>query len=590
MEIIKNATENGNKFYLIEVLYIKGNKTFYPYFSGYYASCMPIELKEGVDENSPTLTYEDIEIAYAEYEALAILMITEDENDENRKLAEEMVNEKIKAALVNEIEKFIKEEEEMEKMISENKNGFGWYGNMDEMNRRDGFLNKGNDKDEEFDGEKPKVTLKDVAGLDEVKVELKELIEGFNNKEKFEKFKVKPPRGVLLEGDPGNGKTLISKAIAGEANASFYFTAGSEFTEKYVGVGPKRIRDLFAKARKNRPAIIMIDEIDAVGAKREEDNNKEDNKTLNQLLVELASDDNDDLLVIGTTNRKDILDPALLRKGRLDRHIFIPNPDKKTRHEILKLYADGKPLADDVDLEVVAQQTHGMCGADMEGIIIEGAMIAIREDADEINQSMLLKAIDRQIAGLERKSTVMIEREKKITAYHEVGHLIVSEILGARKLSKCTIIPHADALGYCLYHEEDDRFIRTEDDLLNSMMVSLGGAASEEVFFNHRSTGCSGDLGSVANIARRMVCDYGMSPLGKMKIDERNGFMQEKIHEEMKKIVDEAYSKTVKFIEDNKDIITILAEKLMDKEVLEGDEVEEIINTYKNTELDNIEL
>ena len=585
MEIIKNATEKGNKFYLIEVLYIKGNKTFYPYFSGYYASCMPIELKEGVDENSPTLTYEDIEIAYAEYEALAILMITEDENDENRKLAEEMANEKIKTALVNEIDRFIKEEEEMMKdMMKENKNGFGFYGNMDR------FANKDDDKGEEFDGEKPKVTLKDVAGLDEVKVELKELIEGFNNKEKFEKFKVKPPRGVLLEGDPGNGKSLISKAIAGEANASFYFTAGSEFTEKYVGVGPKRIRDLFAKARKNRPAIIMIDEIDAVGAKREEDNNKEDNKTLNQLLVELASDDNDDLLVIGTTNRKDILDPALLRKGRLDRHIFIPNPDKKTRHEILKLYADGKPLADDVDLEVVAQQTHGMCGADMEGIIIEGAMIAIREDADEINQSMLLKAIDRQIAGLERKSTVMIEREKKITAYHEVGHLIVSEILGARKLSKCTIIPHADALGYCLYHEEDDRFIRTEDDLLNSMMVSLGGAASEEVFFNHRSTGCSGDLGSVANIARRMVCDYGMSPLGKMKIDERNGFMQEKIHEEMKKIVDEAYSKTVKFIEDNKDIITILAEKLMDKEVLEGDEVEEIINTYKNTELDNIKL
>ena len=576
MEIIKRTTEEGNKFYLMEALYMKGNKSFYPYFSGYYASCMPIELKEGVDENSPTLTYEDIEIAYAEYEALAILMITEDENDENRKLAEEMTNEKIKTALVNEIDRFIKEEEEMMKdMMKENRNGFGFYGNMDR------FANKDDDKGEDFDGEKPKVTLKDVAGLDEVKVELKELIEGFNNKEKFEKFKVKPPRGVLLEGDPGNGKTLISKAIAGEANASFYFTAGSEFTEKYVGVGPKRIRDLFAKARKNRPAIIMIDEIDAVGAKREEDNNKEDNKTLNQLLVELASDDNDDLLVIGTTNRKDILDPALLRKGRLDRHIFIPNPDKKTRHEILKLHADGKPLADDVDLEVVAQQTHGMCGADMEGIIIEGAMIAIREDADEINQSMLLKAIDRQIAGLERKSTVMIEREKKITAYHEVGHLIVSEILGARKLSKCTIIPHADSLGYCLYHEEDDRFIRTEDDLLNSMMVSLGGAASEEVFFNHRSTGCSGDLGSVANIARRMVCDYGMSPLGKMKIDERNGFMQEKIHEEMKKIVDEAYSKTVKFIEDNKDIITILAEKLMDEEVLEGSEVEEIINTYK---------
>ena len=582
MEVIKKTTENGNKFYLIEVLYIKGNKTFYPYFSGYYASGMPIELKEGVDEDSPILTYQDIKVAYDEYEALSLLMITEDNNDDNRKLAEEMVNEKIKAALVNEIEKFIKEEEEMMKMMNKTKNEFGWYGNMDEMNRRDGLFNNGNgkDEDEEFDGEKPKVTLKDVAGLDEVKVELKELIEGFNNKEKFEKFKVKPPRGVLLEGDPGNGKTLISKAIAGEANASFYFTAGSEFTEKYVGVGPKRIRDLFAKARKNRPAIIMIDEIDAVGAKREEDNNKEDNKTLNQLLVELASDDNDDLLVIGTTNRKDILDPALLRKGRLDRHIFIPNPDKKTRHEILKLYADGKPLADDVDLEVVAQQTHGMCGADMEGIIIEGAMIAIREDADEINQSMLLKAIDRQIAGLERKSTVMVEREKKIVSIHEASHLVVGMKLNSRKPSKITVVPHANSLGYVLYHENEDRFISTKEELMNLMETSLAGAVGEKVFFGHESSGCSGDLGSVSSIAKRMVCEYGMSALGKMKIDERNGFMQEKIHEEMKKIVDEAYSNTLMIVEENKKLIEYIGKELETKETLNEDEIDKLVSDF----------
>ena len=582
MKIVNVKMSGKDKFYLIEVLYMKGNKSFYPYFSGYYASGMPIELKEGVDEDSPILTYQDIKVAYDEYEALSLLMITEDNNDDNRKLAEEMVNEKIKAALVNEIEKFIKEEEEMEKMISENKNGFGWYGNMDEMNRRDGFLNNGNskDKDEEFDGEKPKVTLKDVAGLDEVKVELKELIEGFNNKEKFEKFKVKPPRGVLLEGDPGNGKTLISKAIAGEANASFYFTAGSEFTEKYVGVGPKRIRDLFAKARKNRPAIIMIDEIDAVGAKREEDNNKEDNKTLNQLLVELASDDNDDLLVIGTTNRKDILDPALLRKGRLDRHIFIPNPDKKTRHEILKLHADGKPLADDVDLEVVAQQTHGMCGADMEGIIIEGAMIAIREDADEINQSMLLKAIDRQIAGLERKSTVMVEREKKIVSIHEASHLVVGMKLNSRKPSKITVVPHANSLGYVLYHENEDRFISTKEELMNLMETSLAGAVGEKVFFGHESSGCSGDLGSVSSIAKRMVCEYGMSGLGKMKIDERNGFMQEKIHEEMKKIVDEAYSNTLMIVEENKKLIEYIGKELETKETLNEDEIDKLVSGF----------
>ena len=324
----------------------------------------------------------------------------------------------------------------------------------------------------------------------------------------------------------------------------------------------------------------MIDEIDAVGAKREEDNNKEDNKTLNQLLVELASDDNDDLLVIGTTNRKDILDPALLRKGRLDRHIFIPNPDKKTRHEILKLHADGKPLADDVDLEVVAQQTHGMCGADMEGIIIEGAMIAIREDADEINQSMLLKAIDRQIAGLERKSTVMIEREKKIVSIHEASHLVVGMKLNSRKPSKITIVPHANSLGYVLYHENEDKFISTKEDLMNLMQTSLAGAVGEKVFFGHESSGCSGDLGSVSSIAKRMVCEYGMSALGKMKIDERNGFMQEKIHEEMKKIVDEAYNNTLMIVEENKKLIEYIGKELETKETLNEDEIDKLVSDF----------
>lgn len=441
------------------------------------------------------------------------------------------------------------------------------------------FMNK-KDEDDLGGGEKSNTRLKDVAGLEEVKVELMELISGFKDKEKFEKFKVTPPRGVLLEGEPGNGKSLIARAIAGESDAVFYSVAGSEFVEKYVGVGAKRVRDLFEKARKNKPAIIFIDEIDAVGSKREEENNKEQNATLNQLLVEMASPNNEDILVIGATNRSDILDPALKRQGRLSRHIYIPNPDFNTRLEILNLYADGRPLAEDVNLELVAKQTHGMAGADMEAILTEGAMIAIRENAEEITQSMLLRAIDRQIAGLERKSTVMIEREKKITAYHEVGHLMMSEILGGKKLSKCTIVPHADALGYCLYHEEGDKFIRTKDELINNMIVSLGGAVSEMVFFGHESSGCSGDLGSVSAIAKRMVCDYGMSELGKMKIDERNAFMQEKIHEEMKKIVDSAYERAIKIVEENRELISVIAEELMKKETLEGNEVEELITTY----------
>lgn len=563
-------------------------------------------LKEDVDLDD--LSIKDVESIDTKFEARELLFEMAEPNDKALSVAEDVADNYVDI-LIFQVEQSIKDEERrIEKERKEIEDSMKSIEGLFDEIRNPKKTDDEDDEDDEDDnintgfftfdtskfnskiikkqaedsdgGEKSNTTLDDVAGLEEVKVELMELIAGFNDKEKFKKFKVTPPRGVLLEGEPGNGKSLLARAIAGETDAVFYSMAGSEFNEKYVGVGALRVRDLFKKARKNRPAVIFIDEIDAVGGKREEENNKEHNATLNQLLVELASTDNEDILVIGATNRSDILDPALKRQGRLSRHIYIPNPDKKTRLEILKLYATDRPLADDVDLEVIASQTHGMASADMEGILTEGAMIAIREDADEITQDMLLRAIDRQIAGLERKSTVMIDREKKITAYHEVGHLMMSEILNNKKLSKCTIIPHADALGYCLYHEEDDRFIRTKEDLINSMIVSLGGAVSEKVFFGHESSGCSGDLGSVSAIAQRMVCDYGMSELGKMKIDERNLFMQEKIHEEMKKIVDEAYNKALQIVEENKELISTIAEELMEKETLEGYEVEELITTY----------
>lgn len=600
--IRKNGEEQ--KSYFMDIIFTYGSALFYPSVRGYYLVCSPCTLKDTLkdDVDIDSLSIKDVESIETKFEARELLFQIAEPNEKALSVAEDIADSyvdilifQVEQAIRDEERKIEKERKEIEGSMKKIEDLFDEIRNPKETDDDEKeeidmglftfdtskFNSKIKKQTENFDGgEKSNTTLKDVAGLEEVKIELMELIAGFNDKEKFKKFKVTPPRGVLLEGEPGNGKSLLARAIAGETDAVFYSMAGSEFNEKYVGVGASRVRDLFKKARNNRPAVIFIDEIDAVGGKREEENNKEHNATLNQLLVELSSPDNEDILVIGATNRSDILDPALKRQGRLSRHIYIPNPDKKTRLEILKLYANDRPLAEDVDLEIIASQTHGMASADMEAILTEGAMIAIREDADEITQDMLLRAIDRQIAGLERKSTVMIDREKKITAYHEVGHLMMSEILNNKKLSKCTIIPHADALGYCLYHEEDDRFIRTKEDLINSMIVSLGGAVSEKVFFGHESSGCSGDLGSVSAIAQRMVCDYGMSELGKMKIDERNLFMQEKIHEEMKKIVDEAYGKAMQIVEENKELISTIAEELMEKETLEGYEVEELITTY----------
>ena len=602
--VVKKVVGDKTKYYFADIVYTYGSALFYPNVKGYYLVCSPCTLKEGIDKEN--LGKDDVESIENKFEAKELLFEIAEPNDKALTVAEEVADNYLDMLIIQ-VEQKIRDEERKEERVrkeienqmkkvqdmienpkdDKNKGGFNMdfdIGNMfnsfNDTGSNKAFMNK-KDEDDLGGGEKSNTRLKDVAGLEEVKVELMELISGFKDKEKFEKFKVTPPRGVLLEGEPGNGKSLIARAIAGESDAVFYSVAGSEFVEKYVGVGAKRVRDLFEKARKNKPAIIFIDEIDAVGSKREEENNKEQNATLNQLLVEMASPNNEDILVIGATNRSDILDPALKRQGRLSRHIYIPNPDFNTRLEILNLYADGRPLAEDVNLELVAKQTHGMAGADMEAILTEGAMIAIRENAEEITQSMLLRAIDRQIAGLERKSTVMIEREKKIVSIHESSHLIVGMTLNSRKPSKITIVPHADALGYVLYHEEEDRFISTREELMNRMKTSLGGAVGEMVFFGHESSGCSGDLGSVSAIAKRMVCDYGMSELGKMKIDERNAFMQEKIHEEMKKIVDEAYEDTFRIIRENKELIEMVARELEVKETLEGNEIESLVASFK---------
>ncbi len=581
--IVKKTIGNVLNAYFAEVEFHYGSALNYPFCKGYYLSFTPCKII--LDENGKETIEKD-----SKYEMKELLFEIEEPDDKAMEVALN-VADMYTETLIMSIEQIkIDEKRRENNMKLKMKNAKSDLEmDIDFLKNRKGENNdkmsgmKFDDKkNDDVSMEKPKTTLDDVAGLEEVKVELKELIDGFNNKEKYAKFDIKPPMGVLLEGVPGNGKTMLARAIAGESDANFFSVVGSEFIEKYVGVGAKRVRELFEKARKNKPSIIFIDEIDAIGGRREEENNKESNSTLNQLLAEMTSDDNEDILIIGATNRMDILDAALTRRGRLDRHIHVPNPDKNTRLEILKLYVKNKPIAEDVDLEEVARRTSGCSGADMEGIITEGAMLAIRANAEEITQEMLLKAIDRMVAGLERKSTEMIEFEKDVVSHHEAGHLMVSMVLdGTRKPNKITIVPHGEALGYVSYHEEEDRFIKTREELMQNMLTSLGGLVSEKVFFNHESTGCSSDLGTVTAIARRMVTKYGMSDLGKMAIDERNGFMQEKIYEEMKKIVDEAYEKTLSIVNENKEMIHFIANELKVRETLEGGEIEELIQQFK---------
>lgn len=582
--VIKKTVGNVLNAYFAEIEFHYGSALNYPFCKGYYLSFTPCKVI--LDEDGKETIEKD-----SKFEKKELLFEIEEPNDKAMEVALNVADMYIETLMMAIEQAKIDEKRKENNMKNKMENAkldleldLDFFRDKKGDDKMSGmkFEDRGGKKDDDLTMEKPKTTLDDVAGLDEVKVELKELIDGFNNKEKYAKFDIKPPMGVLLEGVPGNGKTMLARAIAGESNANFFSMVGSEFIEKYVGVGAKRVRELFEKARKNKPSIIFIDEIDAIGGRREEENNKEGNSTLNQLLAEMTSDNNEDMLIIGATNRADILDSALTRRGRLDRHIHVPNPDKNTRLAILELYVKNKPMAEDVDLEEIARRTSGCSGADMEGIITEGAMLAIRADAEEITQDMLLKAIDRMVAGLERKSTEMIDFEKDVVSHHEAGHLMVSMILdGSRKPNKITIVPHGEALGYVSYHEEEDRFIKTREELMHNMLTSLGGLVSEKVFFDHESTGCSSDLGTVTAIAKRMVTRYGMSGLGKMAIDEKNGFMQEKIYDEMKKIVDEAYEKTYNIVLENKDMIHYIANELKVRETLEGGEIEELIQQFK---------
>ena len=457
--------------------------------------------------------------------------------------------------------------------------------------------------------EKVRVTFEDVAGAEEAKEELKEIIEFLKNPQKFQRMGAKIPKGVLLVGPPGCGKTLLARAVAGEAGVPFFSISGSDFVEMFVGVGAARVRDLFDQARKNAPCIIFIDELDAVGRQRFAGiggGHDEKEQTLNQLLVELDGfSPREGIIVMGATNRPDVLDAALLRAGRFDRRITINVPDIREREKILQLHMRNKPFDIDVDVKVLARRTPGFVGSDLENLVNEASLLAARKNKERIGMADLEEAIERVVAGPEKKSRVIREKEKKIIAYHESGHALVGNILpNADPVHKVSIIPRGSAaLGYTLQLPLEDRYLATRSELMDKLCVLLAGRASEKLIFNEVSTGAQNDLTRATHIVRKMVCEYGMSDklgpvalgtgaeevfLGRDLLKERN-YSEELAYEvdkEISRIVQEAYERAYRILKENKDKLIQLAEELEVKEVLEEDDIKRILGDKVTPEIE----
>jgi len=436
---------------------------------------------------------------------------------------------------------------------------------------------------------KPIITFENVAGLDEAKDELVEVIDFIKQSEKYKKMGAKIPRGILFHGPPGTGKTLLASAVAGETKSAFFSTSGSEFVEKYVGVGAKRIRTLFEKAKKDSPSVIFIDEIDAIGSKRHLDSNNEKDQTLNQLLVELDGFNTDQtVLVIGATNRLDLLDEALLRPGRFDRHMYIGNPNTKAREEILKVHTINKPLHGSVKIVDLAQKTHGMSGAHLSNVANEAAIIAVRENSLTITTIHFEQAIERIVAGLKIKNPTVLLKEKRIVSYHEAGHALVGKLLSTDMVQKVSIIPRGQSLGYVIHMPQADRYILTKDELLSKIMVILGGRAAEELIFNHFSTGAKDDLKKATALAMQMVCDYGMSDLG--FVCQEPAIIRSlscEINSAVNKIIESCYTVTYKHLKKYSDSLEKIALSLIEQEALNASELDELL---KDCELKKIEL
>jgi len=454
-----------------------------------------------------------------------------------------------------------------------------------------------------FDQSRQKVTFNDVAGVDEAKEELQEIIAFLKDPKKFQKLGGKIPKGVLLYGAPGSGKTLLAKAVAGEAGVPFFSASGSEFVEMFVGVGASRVRDLFAQGRKNAPCLMFVDELDAVGRHRFAGiggGHDEREQTLNQLLVEMDGfDTKEGVILIAATNRPDVLDPALLRPGRFDRHIMVPNPDLKGREEILQVHTRHVKLAPEVDLKVIARRTPGFVGSDIANLVNEAALLAAREDKKAVGMKELEEAIDRVIAGPQRKSRMISEREKKIIAYHEAGHTLVAKLIpGTDPIHKVSIIPRGPALGYTLQLPLEDKYLSTKTEITDKLTVFLGGRAAEELTFNELTTGAENDLQQATEIAHKMVCEYGMSDkLGPLTLRKKDSeiflgrdFVKEKtysektaemIDQEVKRIVEDCRQRAKELLRKNMAKLDRLAKALMEKEILVGEEVEEILKHTK---------
>lgn len=440
-----------------------------------------------------------------------------------------------------------------------------------------------------FHESRPSVLFKDVAGVEETKQELAEIVEFLRFPERFSRMGARIPKGVLLVGAPGTGKTLISRAVAGEAGVSFYSISGSEFVEMFVGVGAARVRDLFKEAREHAPCIVFIDEIDAVGRQRNNSgmsNNDEREQTLNQLLVEMDGfDKQTNVVIIAATNRPDVLDPALLRPGRFDRQVMLDKPDIRGRLAILEVHAQGKPLAPGATLTDLARQTVGFSGADLANLLNEAALLAARNGRTMIEKVDLDEAILRVLAGPERKSRLITEAEKAIIAYHEVGHAIVMRSTpGSDPVQKVTAIARGMALGVTVSAPAEDRYLLRRSELLAKMIGLMGGRAAEEIVFGDITTGASQDIEQVTSIARRMVCEFGMSPLGliAMKNDADgsptvSAETAAKIDREVAALVEQAYQKALEILRAKRERLSLIAEHLIDVETIEGVRLDEML-------------